>query len=70
MSLPSHIADQPNVAWLRSLTALTPDELRQRDNHSDYGDARRKPLDVAQSDEFAREIWAVIDDCAAETSNP
>lgn len=68
MALPTKIYEQANVAWLQSLTPLTPDELRQRGNHSDYADVEQKPLDLAASDAFAEEIWAVLDECSARTT--
>lgn len=60
MALPSHLSGRANVGWLKSLTALTPDELRQRGNHSQYSDAAQKKLDVPTSDLFGTEIWSIL----------
>jgi hypothetical protein len=68
MPLPSRISEQANVAWLRSLTPLTPAELRQRGNHSDYAEADQRPLDVAASNAVAQEIWSVLDESASATT--
>ena len=65
MNLPPHISEKPNVSWLKSLRALTADELRQRENHSEYEEVAKSPLDLEASDEFGRELGAVIDDADA-----
>ena len=61
MALPSQIADKPNVSWLQSIAALTPDETRQRENQTRYGGAdAQRPLDVKVSDAIGAELWEIL----------
>ena len=62
MALPSHIADKPNVAWLKSITALKPEEIRQRENQTHYpGTEAEHPLDVKVSDAIGSDLWDILE---------
>ena len=62
MNLPENISEKPNVAWLKSIRALTSEELRQHENHSQFEEVAKSPLDLDASDEFGRELWSVIEE--------
>ena len=61
MALPSHLAGQAIVAWLKSLTPLKPEETRQRENHSQYVSSAATALDGELSDSLGKELWTILE---------
>src|SRR5262245_22807268 len=54
---PAAILTRANMQWLKLLTPLKKEEIRQRENKSDFNVEDAKPVDAAAVDSLARDSW-------------